>query len=173
MRYKMYKHIELFVEGRSKRDLYPLPPNALYKLKEAEFCWQKRSGAISLVLHHIISNRRIPEMTDLGGWMGYEWQVQLSKLPGNISFDLGFRIYPAILSFVKHEQKNKHCHSHEDFRKPINELIQLCDRYCPTIAKPTKSKNLTIKRLELAGILVGTLQNLISSGLDVGTDRQI
>ena len=173
MSYKMHKHIEFFVEGRAKRDLYPLPPNALYKLKEAEFCWQKRSGTISLLLDHIISNRRIPEMTDLGGWMGYEWQVQLSKLPGNISFDLGFRIYPAILSFVKTQTKNEHCRSNEDFRKQIDELIQLCDRSCPRIAKPTKSKNLTIKRLELTIILVSTLQNLISSGLEVGSNRQI
>ena len=85
-----------FDSGSHDRLNHPLPPGSSYKLIEAYHMWNGRLDALATIETHLISETPIPPNSELNGWMGFEWQNELHKLPEELARDVGWRILPAV-----------------------------------------------------------------------------
>lgn len=132
---------EAFNEGREKRRHHPLPTGSSYKLIEAYRCWDERLEALATIQAHLASETPIPPNYELNGWMGFEWETELRKLPKNKARDLGWRILPAIKAICGTADSSTECQSIiRTADRDAQQLINFFDKLCPEISRVAKDR---------------------------------
>lgn len=143
-----------FNSGKANRELNPLRAGS-YKLEEAYGTWQRRYDALNVIASALEDKIDIPTDYQLGGWTGADWPGKLERLPEDLAEDLGYRILPGVLSLCDYASATPETVTlAARAEKRASDIVNICERYRPSITRPTKRYNATIKRISFARYLV-------------------
>ena len=143
-----------FDSGKANRELNPLHAGS-NKLKETYGTWRRRYDALNLIESALEDKIEIPADYELGGWTGADWPTELERLPEDLAEDLGYRILPGVLSLCDYAQATPETATlAARTEKKASDIVNTCERYRPSITRPTKRYNATINRISSARYLV-------------------
>ena len=143
-----------FEKGKAKRALYPLEPST-YKLLEAYRNWQRQYDALNVIEDALENRIPIPADYQLGGWTGAEWRGELERLPEDIASDMGRRVLPGVLALCEYAGATpESAKLAAGAEKHASNIIEDCENNRPLIARPTKQRDATIKRVCRARTLI-------------------
>ena len=143
-----------FYLGKANRGKNPLREGS-YKLEEAYDTWRRRYDALNVIESALEDKIKIPADYELGGWTGADWPTELERLPEDLAEDLGYRILPGVLSLCDYAQATPETATlAARTEKKASDIVNTCERYRPSITRPTKRYNATIKRISSARYLV-------------------
>lgn len=146
-----------FDSGSTERRNHPLKPGSSYKLIEAYHMWNGRLDALDMIEAHLISETPIPPNLELNGWMGFEWQNELRKLPEDLARDVGWRILPAVKALCETAEPSADCQSiARAADKHAEQLIIFFDKLRPEISKVTHNKDVQLERIAAARWLINS-----------------
>ena len=119
--------------------------------------WDQRLDALATIEAHLISETPILPNSELNGWMGFEWQNELSKLPEELARDVGWRILPAVKALCKTAEPSADCQSIASAAdKHTEQLITFFDKLRPEISKVTHNKDVQLERIIAARWLINS-----------------
>ncbi|MDA9940674.1 hypothetical protein N9C18_01295 [Planktomarina temperata] len=140
--------------GKANRELNPLRARG-YKLTESYGTWRRRYDALNVIESALEDKIKIPADYELGGWTGADWPTELERLPEDLAEDLGYRILPGVLSLCDYAKATPETATlAARVEKKASNIVNTCERYRPSITRPTKRYNATIKRISSARYLV-------------------
>ena len=140
--------------GKANRELNPLRACS-YKLEEAYCTWRRRYDALNVIESALEYKIDIPADYELGGWTGADWPDELERLPEELAEDIGYRILPGVLSLCDYAKATPETATFAArAEKRASDIVNICERYRPSITRPTKRYNATIKRISSARYLV-------------------
>ena len=143
-----------FYLGKANRGKNPLREGS-YKLEEAYDTWRRRYDALNVIERALEDKIKIPADYELGGWTGADWPTELERLPEDLAEDLGYRILPGVLSLCDYAQVTPETATlAARTEKKASDIVNTCERYRPSITRPTKRYNATINRIGSARYLV-------------------
>jgi hypothetical protein len=146
---------EAFNEGREERRHHPLPAGSSYKLIEAYLSWGERLDALATVENYLISETPIPPDLELQGWMGFEWNTELRKLPGSLARDIGWRILPAVKAIGDGTQTSRRCQDIvQSADREAEHLVTFIAKMQPAISKSTVGTSAALDRIIAARWLI-------------------
>jgi len=140
--------------GKAHREKNPLREGS-YKLEEAYDTWRRRYDALNVIESALEDKIKIPADYELGGWTGADWPTELERLPEDLAEDLGYRILPGVLSLCDYAQATPETATlAARTEKKASDIVNTCERYRPSITRPTKRYNATLNRISSARYLV-------------------
>lgn len=140
-----------FANGIAARRNHRLLPGSPYKLIEAYRCWDDRLEALAAIQAHLISEMSIPPNFEFNGWMGFEWETELRKLPQNRAHDLGWRILPAIKAVCETANPSTDCEKIvRTADRDAEQLVTFFDKLRPEISRVTKNKEAQLEQVSSA-----------------------
>ena len=143
-----------FDAGKANRELNPLSP-CTYKLTETYSTWRRQYDGLNLIESALEHKIDIPDDYQLGGWTGADWRGEFKRLPEDLAEDLGYRILPGVLSLCDYATATPETAKlAARAEKEASDIVTMCDRYQPSIARTTKHRNATIERISAAQYLV-------------------
>ena len=143
-----------FYLGKANRGKNPLREGS-YKLEEAYDTWRRRYDALNVIESALEDKIKIPADYELWGWTGADWPTELERLPEDLAEDLGYRILPGVLSLCDYAQVTPETATlAARVEKKASNIVNTCERYRPSITRPTKRYNATVKRISSARYLV-------------------
>ena len=126
-----------------------------YKLEEAYGTWRRRYDALNVIESALEDKIEIPADYELGGWTGADWRDELKRLPEDLAEDIGYRILPGVLSLCDYAKATPETATlAARAEKKASDIVNICERYRPSITRPTKRYDTTIKRISSARYLV-------------------
>ena len=156
-----------FNAGKANRELNPLRAGS-YKLEEAYRTWRRRYDALNVIESAL--EDKIDILTDyqLGGWTGADWPDELKRLPEELAENIGYRILPGVLSLCDYAKATPETAIlAARAEKKASDIVNICERYRPSITRPTKRNNATIKRISSARYLVFQVLMMIEDSFAV------
>ena len=146
-----------FDSGSHDRLNHPLPPGSSYKLIEAYRMWDERLDTLATIEAHLISETPIPPYSELKGWMGFEWQNELRKLPEELARDIGWRILPAIKALCAPAEPSADCqkiaNAADQYAK---NLVTLLDSLGSKISYSGRGKNAAFEGISAARYVINS-----------------
>ena len=140
--------------GKANREKNPLREGS-YKLEEAYDTWRRRYDALNVIESALEDKIKIPADYELGGWTGADWPDELERLPEELAEDIGYRILPGVLSLCDYASATPETATlAARAEKKASDIVNTCERYRPSITRPTKRYNATINRIGSARYLV-------------------
>ena len=140
--------------GKANRELNPLRAGS-YKLEEAYCTWRRRYDALNVIESALEDKIDIPADFHLGGWTGADWRDELEQLPEDLAEDLGYRILPGALSLCDYAEATPETATLAAIaERKASDIVNTCERYRPSITRPTKRYNATLNRISSARYLV-------------------
>ena len=140
--------------GKANRELNPLCAGS-YKLEEAYGTWRRRYDALNVIASALEDTIDIPADYQLGGWTGADWPDELERLPKDLAEDIGYRILPGVLSLFDYAEATPETATlAARAEKKASDIVNICEAYRPSITRPTKRYNATVKRISSARYLV-------------------
>ena len=156
-----------FDAGKANMELNPLSPGT-HKLTETYSTWRRQYDGLNLIESALEDKINIPDDYQLGGWTGADWRGELKRLPEDLAEDLGYRILPGVLSLYDYvtaiPETAKLVGRAE---KQVSGIVNMCDRYQPSIARTTKHRNATIERISTGRHLVIQILMMIEDSFAV------
>ena len=156
-----------FNSGKANRKLNPLHAGS-YKLEEAYGTWRRQYDALNVIESALEDKIDIPSDCQLGGWTGADWRNELERLPEDLAKDIGYRILPGVLSLCDYAKATPETTTlAARVEKKASDIVDICERYRPSITRPTKRYNTTIKRIRSARYLVIQILMMIEDSFAV------
>ena len=156
-----------FNSGKANRELNPLRAGS-YKLEEAYDTWRRRYDALNEIESALEDKIEIPADYELGGWTGADWPDEFERLPEDLAEDLGYRILPGVLSLCDYAEATPETATlAARAEKKASDIVNICERYRPSITRPTKRCNATVKRISSARYLVIQILMMIEDSFAV------
>ena len=164
----MTKHCrKSFDLGKANRGKNPLREGN-YKLEEAYYAWRRRYDALNVIESALEDKIDIPADYQLGGWTGTDWPDELVRLPEVLAEDIGYRILPGVLSLCDYAQATPETAKlAKRAEKKASDIVNICELYRPSITRPTKRYNATVKRISSARYLVIQILMMIEDSFAV------
>jgi hypothetical protein len=158
---------KFFDLGKANRELNPLRAGS-YKLEEAYGTWRRRYDALNVIESALEDKIDIPPDYQLGGWTGADWPDELERLPEDLAEDIGYRIVPGVLSLCDYAEATPETATlAARAEKKASDIVNICERYRPSITRPTKRYNATIQRISSARYLVIQILMMIEDSFAV------
>lgn len=146
-----------FANGIEARSNHRLRPGSSYKLIEAYRCWDERLEALATIQAHLASETPIPPNYELNGWMGFEWETELRKLPRNRARDLGWRVLPAIKAICGTKNPSTDCKDIiRTADRDAEQLIIFFDELHPEISRVAKDREEQLEQVSSAVWLINS-----------------
>ena len=143
-----------FDSGKANRGKNPLHAGS-YKLEKTYCTWRRRYDALNVIESALEDKIEIPADYELGGWTGADWRDELKRLPEDLAEDIGYRILPGVLSLCDYAKATPETATlAARAEKKASDIVNTCERYRPSVTRPTKRNNATIKRISSARYLV-------------------
>ena len=143
-----------FYLGKANRGKNPLREGS-YKLEEAYDTWRRRYDALNVIESALEDKIKIPADYELGGWTGADWPTELERLPEDLAEDIGYRILPGVLSLCDYAKATPETATLAAIaERKASDIVNTCERYRPSITRPTKRYNATLNRISSARYLV-------------------
>ena len=100
----------------------------------------------------------MPADYQLGCWTGADWRGELERLPQDLASDMGWRILPGVLSLCEYAGATpESAKLAAGAEKHASYIVRDCENNRLLIARPTKQRDVTIKRVCRAQSLVRTV----------------
>jgi hypothetical protein len=139
-----------------------------YKLEEAYDTWRRRYDALNVIESALEDKIEIPADYELGGWTGADWPEELERLPEDLAEDLGYRILPGVLSLCDYAEATPETATlAARAEKKASDIVNICEVYRPSITRPTKRYNATVKKISSARYLVIQILMMIEDSFAV------
>ena len=146
-----------FDTGKANRALCPLEPST-YKLLEAYRDWQRQYDTLKLLESALDNRTEMPADYLLGCWTGADWRGELERLPENLAADMGWRVLPGVLALCEYAGATpESAKLAAGAEKHASYIVRDCENNRLLIARPTKQRDVTIKRVCRAQSLVRTV----------------
>ena len=154
-----------FDKGKANRATHPYSPGTS-KLSESYSTWRRQYDGLNLIESALEDKIDIPDDYQLGGWTGADWRGELKRLPEDLAEDLGYRILPGVLSlYATATPETAKLAARAE--KEASDIVTMCDRYQPSIARTTKHRNATIERISAGRHLVIQILMMIEDSFAV------
>ena len=143
-----------FTAGKTKRAPHPLGPGT-YKLLEAYRDWQRQNDTLKLLESALDNRTEMPADYLLGCWTGADWRGELERLPENLAADMGWRVLPGVLALCDYAGPTpESAKLAAGAEKHASNIVKDCENNRSFIARPTKHRDPTIKRVCRARTLI-------------------
>ena len=98
----------------------------------------------------------------LGCWTGADWRGELERLPQNLASDMGWWVLPGVLSLCEYAGATpESAKLAAGAEKHASSIVRDCENNRLLIARPTKQRDATIKRVCRArSLVISVLMNV-------------
>ena len=122
---------------------------------EAYRDWQSRYDALNVIEDALENRIPIPDDYLLSGWTGADWRGELGRLPEDLASDMGWRVLPGVLSLCDYAGATPESAKLAAWvENHASNIVRDCENNRSLIARPTKHRDATIKRVCHARSLV-------------------